>query len=165
MRFSARISRTNTRATAALAVALVAALGLMARPTTAAAGPLGWQAIGGWYTDNSDFFLGAGARFAAGPITAIPNAEYVFVSSGKLFTLNLDGTLNVLPLAVATGYVGGGLAFVISDPDGGSSHTDTGLNLIAGMSFKLVKIDPFVQLKYIVKDGNDPFVVGFGIHF
>jgi len=87
------------------------------------------------------------------------------VSGGKLFTLNADGTLNVLPLGVATGYVGGGLAFVISDPDGGSSNTDTGMNLIAGMAFKLVKIHPFVQIKWIVKDGNDPFVFGLGLRF
>ena len=161
MRFVARISRTTW--TAALALALIAAFGL--QPAPASAGPLGWQAIGGWYTDNDDFFLGAGARFAAGPITAIPNAEYVFVDGGKLFTLNVDGTLNVLPLAVATGYVGGGLAFVISDPDGGDSNTDTGFNLIAGMGFNAIKLHPFAQIKWIVKDGNDPFVFGLGIHF
>jgi len=161
MRFVARISRTTW--TAAFALALIAAFGL--KPAPASAGPLGWQAIGGWYTDNDDFFLGAGARFAAGPITAIPNAEYVFVDGGKLFTLNVDGTLNVLPLAVATGYVGGGLAFVISDPDGGDSNTDTGFNLIAGMGFNAIKLHPFAQIKWIVKDGNDPFVFGVGLHF
>ena len=163
MRFASWSSRSRWTAAAVLALALVTASVLTPRP--ASAGPLGWQAIGGWYTDDSDFFLGAGARFAAGPVTVIPNAEYVFVSGGKLFTLNIDGTLNVLPLAIATGYVGGGMAFVTSDPDGGSSNTDTGVNLIAGMAFNGVKLHPFVQLKYIVKDGNDPFVFGVGLHF
>jgi len=163
MRFTARISRTTTWTATVFALALMAAPGLT--PAPASAGPLGWQAIGGWYTDNSDFFVGAGARFAAGPITAIPNAEYVFVDGGKLFTLNLDGTLNVLPLAVATGYVGGGLAFVISDPDGGDSNTDTGLNLIAGMGFNAIKLHPFAQIKWVMMDGDDPFVFGIGIHF
>jgi len=161
MRFAAWSSKAGW--TAALTLALIAVSAF--KPAPASAGLMGWQAIGGWYTDNNDFFLGAGPRFAVGPVTAIPNAEYVFVSGGKLFTLNLDGTLNVLPLAVATGYVGGGLAFVISDPDGGSSNTDTGMNLIAGMSFNLLKLHPFAQIKYIVKDGNDPFVFGIGLHF
>jgi hypothetical protein len=161
MRFAAWSSKAGW--TAALTLALIAAS--IMKPAPASAGLMGWQGIGGWYTDNSDFFLGAGARFAVGPVTAIPNAEYVFVNSGKLFTLNIDGTLNVLPLAVATGYVGGGLAFVVTDPDGGSSNTDTGMNLIAGMSFNILKLHPFAQLKYIVKDGNDPFVFGVGLHF
>jgi hypothetical protein len=163
MRFAARSSRTHWTAAAVLALTLIAGSGLA--PAPASAGPLGWQAIGGWYTDNSDFFVGAGARFAVGPVTAIPNAEYVFVDGGKLFTLNADGTLNVLPLAVATGYVGGGVAFVISDPDGGSSNTDTGVNLIAGMGFNAIKLHPFAQIKWIVKDGDDPFVFGIGVHF
>lgn len=163
MRFASWISRTTARWTAALALVLIAVFGLA--PAPASAGPLGWQAIGGWYTDNDDFFAGAGVRFAAGPITAIPNAEYVFVDGGKRYTLNIDGTLNVLPLAVVTGYVGGGLAFVTTDPDGGDSHTDTGFNLIAGAGLNAIKLHPFAQLKLIMKDGDDPFVIGFGIKF
>jgi hypothetical protein len=145
-------------------LALVAALAIPT-PASALKGPIGWQATGGWYTDNDDFFVGAGARLAVGPITAIPNAEYVFVNSGKRYTLNVDGTLNVLPLAVVTGYLGGGLAFVITNPEVGDNHTDTGFNLIAGAGLNAIKFHPFAQLKLIMKDGEDPLVFGFGIKF
>jgi hypothetical protein len=156
-------SRAQLRTIAAFAVALMVALGLAAAP--ASAGPIGWQGTGGWYTDDSDFFLGAGARFGLATITVIPNAEYVFVNSGSLFTLNIDGTLNVLPLGVATGYVGAGLGMIISDPDVGDSNTDSAFNLIAGAGLNAIKFKPFAQLKWIVKNDKDLKVLAFGLRF
>lgn len=159
----ARISKALVRTIAALAAALVVMLGIATAP--ASAGPIEWQATGGWYTDNGDFFLGAGARLGAGPITVIPNAEYVFVNSGTLFTLNVDGTLNVLPLGVANGYVGAGMGMVMENPDVGSNNTDSAFNLIAGAGLNAIKFKPFGQFKLIMKSGDDPLVLAFGIRF
>jgi len=165
MTLAPRISRTLVRATAAGALLVIAALGMAASPASALKGPIAWQATGGWYTDHGDFFLGAGARLGLGPVTVIPNAEYVFLSGGSTYTLNVDGTLNVLPLGVATGYVGAGLGVFTVNPDVGDSNTDSAVNLIAGAGLNAIKFKPFGQLKLIVKDGDDPLVLAFGIRF
>jgi hypothetical protein len=160
-----RIWRASARITAAFALALVVTLGLAVAPAAAGMGPVAWQATGGWYTDHGDFFVGAGARFGLASITVIPNAEYVFINGGSTYTLNVDGTLNVLPLGVATGYVGAGLGLYIVDPDAGDSNTDSAVNLIAGAGLNAIKFKPFAQLKLVVKDGDDPLELAFGIRF
>jgi hypothetical protein len=147
----------------AFAAALVVALGFMARP--AAAGPVGFQASGGWYTESEEFFLGAGARFGLGTITIIPNAEWLFVDSGSAYTLNVDGTLSVIPLGIANGYVGAGLGWFTFDPEFGDGDTETVVNLIAGVGFNAVPLKPFGQFKWVVMDGEDPLVFSVGTRF
>jgi opacity protein-like surface antigen len=147
----------------ALAAALFVVLAVpVAGP--AEAGPIGWQVSGGWYTDPDDFLVGAGARFGAGSIAVIPNAEYLFVDGGTAYTLNVDATMSVLPLGVASVYAGGGLGWLTFDPDTGDSNTDTVYNLIAGASFN-VAIKPFAQIKYLVQDGDDRIGISGGIRF
>jgi hypothetical protein len=146
-----------------LSVGLVLALGLGA--ASASAAPVGFQATGGWYTDSNDFFLGAGARMGFGSITAIPNAEYVFVDGAKSWTLNIDGTLSVLPLGVASGYVGAGIGWVTVDPDRGDSNTDSVFNVLAGAGLNTFPMKPFAQFKYVMKDGDDPLQFAVGVRF
>jgi hypothetical protein len=140
-------------------------LGLGLGAVSASAAPVGFQATGGWYTDSNDMFLGAGARMGFGTITAIPNAEYLFVDNGKTWSLNLDGTMSVLPLGVASGYVGAGIGWMTTDPDRGDSNTETVFNLIAGAGLNALPLKPFGQFKYVLKDGNDPFQFAVGIRF
>lgn len=142
----------------ALVVALIAA-------APASAGPVGFQASGGWYTDSEETFLGAGARFGFGGITVIPNFEWLFVDSGSAYTLNIDGTLTVLPLGVASAYVGGGLGWFTVDPEFGDSNTETAFNLIAGAGFNTFPLKPFAQIKFVVVDGDDPLVFSIGARF
>jgi hypothetical protein len=146
-----------------LGLAAFLSLGLIA--TAASAAPVGLQATGGWYTDNSDFFLGAGARVGFGSITVIPNAEYVFVNDAKEWTLNVDGTMSVLPLGVASGYVGAGIGWMTVDPDRGDSSTDTVFNVIAGAGLNALPLKPFGQFKYSIKDGDDPLQFAVGVRF
>ena len=141
------------------------ALALVIGATSAVAGPVGLQATGGWYTDSNDFFLGAGARMGFGSITAIPNAEYVFVDNAKSWTFNIDGTLSVLPLGVASGYVGAGIGWMTVDPDKGDSSTDTVFNVLAGAGLNTFPMKPFAQFKYLVKDGDDPLQFAVGVRF
>ena len=145
-----------------LALAALLSFGLVA---SASAAPVGLQATGGWYTDNSNFFLGAGARFGLGTITVIPNAEYVFVNSAKEWTLNVDGTMSVLPLGIASGYVGAGIGWMTVNPDRGDTNTDTVWNLIAGAGLNTFPFKPFGQFKYSIKSGNDPFQFAVGVRF
>ena len=157
-----RIPRTS-RQGRLLGLAALLSLGLLA--TAASAAPVGFQATGGWYTDNSDLFLGAGARVGFGSITVIPNAEYVFVENAKEWTLNVDGTMSVLPLGVASGYVGAGIGWMTVDPDRGDSHTDTVFNVIAGAGLNTFPLKPFGQFKYSIKDGDDPLQFAVGVRF
>jgi len=162
MPLTPRVSPTGIR-TAVIALALVAALGIGAAPASAA--PMGLQASGGWYTESEDFFLGAGLRFGFGTITVIPNAEWLFVDNGSAYTLNVDGTLSVLPLGVANVYAGAGLGWFFVDPDGGDSDNDTVINLIAGAGLDAVPLKPFAQFKWVVADGDDPLVFSIGARF
>jgi hypothetical protein len=158
--FGASTRRAGT--TVVFALALAALLSIAA---SASAAPVGFQATGGYYTENDDLFLGAGARFKLATVTVIPNAEWLFESNANVYTLNVDGTLNVLPLAVATGYVGGGLGFFTSKPDHGSSNTDTVFNLIVGAGLNELPFKPFAQLKWLIGTGNTPLAVTIGARF
>ena len=154
---------TNTGATLSLSLLVVLALGFAAAPATA--GPIGFQATGGWYTDNSDLFLGAGARIGAGTITVIPNAEWLFVDNAKSYSLNIDATMSVIPLGVASVYAGAGLGWITTDPDNGKSNTDSVFNLLAGAGFNALPLKPFAQLKYIIAEGDDPLQFALGVRF
>ena len=158
-----RLQTSLTPRRLALAAALFVVLAIPAAGP-AQAGPIGWQASGGWYTDPDDFLVGAGARFGAGSIAIVPNAEYLFVDAGTAYTLNVDATMSVLPLGVASGYVGGGIGWLTFDPDNGDSNTDSVVNLIAGASFN-VAIKPFAQIKYLIQDGDDRIGISGGIRF
>jgi hypothetical protein len=143
---------------------LAVALSWWAPPASAA--PLGWTAFGGWYTDGTDdFMLGAGARISAASITVIPNGEWIFVDSGSSYTLNLDATLSVLPMGVASGFVGAGLGLFTFDPDAGDSNTDSVVNAIVGVGLNAVPLKPYAQLKYVFRDGDDPLVFSIGARF
>jgi hypothetical protein len=162
MGFSSGMWNRGIRA-AALALAVAAALA--GAPTRTAAAPIGWQATGGWYTDGSDFLLGVGARFALTTFTVVPNAEYVFADGGSIYTLNLDGTMNVLPLAAVTGYIGAGVGMLVVSPDGGDTSSDGIVNLIAGAGLNATRLHPFAQFKWVLKDDEDMQAIVFGVRF
>jgi hypothetical protein len=156
------IFTARARMTSILVLALATVPAITA---PASAAPVGFQATGGYYTQNDDVFLGAGARLKLATVTLIPNAEWLFESNANVYTLNIDGTLNVLPMAVATGYVGGGLGFFTSKPDHGSSNTDTVFNLIAGAGLNQLPLKPFAQLKWLMGTGNNPVAFTIGARF
>lgn len=124
----------------------------------------GPEARGGFYTQNDDLFLGAGVRVGLPFLTFVPNVEYVFVSEGSLYTLNLDGQINILNLAVSSLWVGGGLARVHAKPEGGDSETKSGANLYAGFGLNAIVLKPYIQGKYII-NGDDQFVLALGLRF
>lgn len=125
---------------------------------------LGADMRGGLYTQSDDFFLGAGVRLGVPFITVVPNVEYVFVGDGSLYTLNLDGQINVFSLAVTSIWVGGGLARVHAKPEGSDTKTSSGANLYAGLGFNAIVLKPYVQAKYLV-NGDDQFVLSLGLRF
>ena len=166
-----RHAKTTTNASTARRKLLeflvrVAAVAALLMPAVSVAAPIGWSASAGWYTNGlEDFFVGAGARVSLGTITVSPNAEWIFVDSGSAYTLNVDGTLSVLPLGVASGYLGGGLGLYTTDPENSDANTETGINLIAGVGLNAVPLKPFAQVKYVFLDGEDPIAFSIGARF
>ncbi len=139
------------------------ALVLAAAP--AFAGPVGWDAFGGWYTNPSEFLVGGGARIGFGTITFNPNAEYIFAENATKYTLNLDGTMSVMPLGVASVYAGAGVTWRTVDPDNGKSSTDTGLNILGGAGLNAIPLKPYGQIKWAFVNGDTPFSFSFGVRF
>jgi hypothetical protein len=129
------------------------------------ASPIGWDVFGGRYTDREENFLGAGARIGLASITFNPNAEYIFTDNGTSYTLNLDGTMTVLPLGVGSGYVGAGLTFFTVDPDNADSSTDTGVNVLGGFGLSAVPFKPYAQIKWAFIQDDNPFAILVGIRF
>jgi hypothetical protein len=131
----------------------------------ALAGPIGWNAFGGWYTDPRNFLLGAGARMSFAQFTVNPNAEYIFTENATSYTLNLDGTMSVMPLGVASVYAGGGVTWATQDPDNGDSHTDSGINVLAGAGLNAIPFKPYGQIKWAFLPDDTPFSFSFGVRF
>ena len=142
------------------ALTLVLSLVALAAPAFA-----GIYAFGGWETETEDVFAGAGYQLPLGPITASPNFEWLFVDEGKVYTINLDGHLNLIPLGVATLWAGAGMAIRTADPDDFDSDTTTGANLLLGANFNLTSLKPFAQIRQVFIEGDDPFSVAVGIRF
>ena len=147
-------------------LALVVAGGAIVMASgTAFAGPIGVNAFGGWYTDPKEFELGAGLRMGLGSISFNPNAEYIFRENTTTYTLNLDGTMSIMPLGVASIYAGGGVTFFTVDPENGDSNTESGINVLAGAGFNAVPFKPYGQIKYLFIEGDDPVSFSFGVRF
>ncbi len=136
-------------------------LGLWAGSATAA--PIGWNLCGGIYSSdaNDDFFLGAGARLSAGPITVNPNAEYVFIDNATSYSLNVDGHITVFPMV----YAGAGLGLRMFDTDLTDSDSETAINLLVGVGLAAAPLKPYAQIKLVVVDGDDPLVFALGVRF
>ena len=160
------IPRSDSRAVLSLAAVLLTALtlcGALASP--ASAGPVGFQASGGWYTESEELFGNVGAKFGAASFSVIPNIDWVFVNSGSMYSLNVDGTMSLMPLGVASVYAGAGIGWLTTKPDQGDSNTNTVVNLLLGASLNALPMKPFGQFKWIVEDGNDPLAFSIGVSF
>ena len=135
-------------------------------PAAATAGPIGFTGFGGLYTGPVDeFMLGAGVKVGFGGLGVTGSGEYIFVESGSYYTLNLDGTIPIVPLGVASLYGGGGVGLHIFDPEFGDSDNETGVNLLIGAGLNATRLKPYGQVKYVFLEGDDPLVFMAGIRF
>lgn len=153
------VSSLRARAAGAILIVVVAFSSLV--PGLSSAAPVGFQASVGW---DPDFLVGAGVRFEVAPLALIPNAELVFTKGdGYAYRINFDGTMTVMPLAVATGYLGAGIGFLRHTEN--SSLNETVVNVIAGAGLNAIPYKPFAQFKWVVQDGDDPLVFSIGARF
>lgn len=159
-RFSGSFVRSSGGFAAVGVVALLLAVG------TAAAGPIGWGVAGGRYGGDLDSYFGQGGLyFSAGTITIHPNAEYIFTDNSKTWDFNADARLTILPLVAASGWLGAGVGRLNVDPDIGEKSHDTTVNLLAGIGLNAVPFKPYLEAKYMLKNGNDPFGMMVGVRF
>ena len=153
-------------ASAKMTIAALCAALLLSSATAASALPfVGFNLRGGQYTDVNEWFLGGGADLGAILFKFSPNFEYVFVDNAKLYTLNLDVTYTVLPLAAADVWAGAGYVVRWVQPDGGDTVSQGGINLLAGAGMGLIPLKPFAQLKYSYVSGDNEFVWMLGARF
>jgi hypothetical protein len=97
-------------------------------------------------------------------ITVVPNVEWLFVDHGKAYSLNVDGTMTVLPFGVASGYVGGGWAGSPWIPTRGQQHRHRGQR-DRGRWIHSDPAQPLHSSKYVFVDGDDPLVFSIGARF
>jgi hypothetical protein len=136
--------------------------------SSAVAGPLpfGFTAFGGIYSGGVDeAFVGGGVRLGMGGLGITTYLEYLFVDNGTAYTVNVDGTMPIIPLGIASLYGGIGAGLLVTDTDFTDSNTETVGNLILGAGLNATRLKPFGQVKYVFVDGDDPLVFSVGIRF
>ncbi len=153
----------------AVAVAAVAVMGcaLLIGSARVAQAETDADLRAGLYTDAEGLGLGGGVLTPLGQTSrwyANPNVEMAFADHRNVFSMNGDVHYD-LPVASSVSYwLGAGPAILVNDPDFGSSHTDLGLNLLAGVGGKRGQVRPFGQLKGVVADNSEVALMG-GIRF
>jgi hypothetical protein len=146
-------------------LALSAAM-LLFSATAASALPLiGFNVRGGQYTDVEEWFLGGGVDFDVLMLKGSPNFEYVFIDGRKLYTLNLDVSFTVLPLAAGSVWVGGGYVSSWTQIDGRDTNQNSGINLLVGGGLGLIPLKPFAQFKYSRVNDNNEYIWMLGARF
>lgn len=128
--------------------------------------PSGVNVTAGDYFDIDQPFIGVGYQMPVSPRWSIePNAEYVFMDTGHLYTFNVDSRYQLDPSAANPMYVGAGLG-VIQHRQPFSDQTDSAVNLMWGVDFNGYRgsLTPFVNTKAVFSDKSD-FAVSFGVRF
>ena len=166
---SYRDSRSSTRRTRAfvpLLLASVMILLLSAGQIAAQGSDVDLDLRAGYYKEVSENFIGGGVlgRFHNSRWHYNPNAEWVLVDNGDLYTLNLDFHYDLHPQGDFDFWLGGGPALVVRKPQHRDSKTDVGLNLLAGVGFmRQYTVRPFVQGKLILVEDDTEAVIAVGL--
>lgn len=107
-----------------------------------------------------------GAQFSA-PIGRhlefYPSFNYYLVDVGTLWAVNGDVKFRMPAEGVDWLYLGGGLNLT-GFSFGGSSNTDVGFNLLAGIESRRGNVHPFGEFRLTVGDGSSAQLVG-GLNF
>jgi len=121
------------------------------------------RAYGG-LVEGDEFLLGAGYELKIPFVTLIPNAEYVFLDK-SYFSLNADATFGFLPIPLVDIWIGAGAGVGFFTPEQGDSKSYGLVNLLAGVGTDIIPLSPYVQYKFVIKEGADWSVLTFGIRF
>jgi hypothetical protein len=112
-------------------------------------------------------------RLGIGPQLSIPIARHLefypsfdwfFVDGGTLWGLNADLKYRLHGEGWNWLYVGGGLNLTRSNPDVGSSHTDSHLNVLVGAESLRGRVHPYVELRGLIGN-NSTAQLAAGLNF
>ncbi|HLF56023.1 MAG TPA: hypothetical protein VI942_04165 [Thermoanaerobaculia bacterium] len=145
---------------------LAVGAGLALAAPAAAAGPqFGLRASA--YLEDSDPALGLEVLFplSAPEWAVVPNAEVVFDDERDRWVVNVDVQRAVHTKPEYAIWVGGGAAWIHFDEgDRADSEDDLGLNLLAGIGWRLEGMTPYAQLKVVAADDAE-LVASIGLRF
>ena len=123
--------------------------------TTAAGAQTGAVHVGPRVTYNFDFektAIGFQAGFPLnGRIDFVPSVDVFFPDNGSLLGFNADIKLRPLPADAGMLYIGTGLNLTRAAYRG-SSNTEAGLNLVAGLEGRTGAVHPFGEVRTILGD-------------
>ncbi|MCB1692906.1 MAG: hypothetical protein KDI19_09075 [Pseudomonadales bacterium] len=125
----------------------------------------GFDLRGGAYLDGDDPLVGIGYEMPIGPrLSIVPNAEYVFVDPGDMYTVNVDSKYSLNPSAANPMWVGAGLGLIHRSYFNDSN--DAAFNLLWGIDFDSYgdTMTPFISTKAAFSDDSE-FAVNFGVKF
>ena len=94
---------------------------------------------------------------------ANPNAE-IAVGDRDQFSLNGDFHYDIAHQRTTSVWLGAGPAIIVQDHSG-SSNTDLGMNLLAGMGKTRGNVRPYGQIKGVVAEDNGGVAVVGGVRF
>ena len=126
-----------------------------------------WDLRAGFYTDAEAFGVGAGLISPLGSGQRWwfnPNAEIAFGDGANLMSLSGDVHYDFASTKSTHMWLGAGPTLLMTDPEGGDSDTNLGLNVLGGIGGVGGSWRPFAQVKGILSDNNELVVQG-GIRF
>jgi hypothetical protein len=150
---------------------LVAALCAAASPALAQRPQFGLRASA--YLEDADPAAGVEVLFPfADHWAVVPNAEVVFDDDDDRFVINVDVQRVIVTEPEYAFWLGGGIAFINHDHDHepGHDHDDDefddefGLNLLAGIGWRLEGFTPYAQVKVVAADDAE-LVASVGVRF
>ena len=113
----------------------------------------------GYNFDVDELLLGAQLSWPIVPdLDIYPSFDYYFVSGGTLWALNFDLKYRP-PTRYGAWYLGGGLDLMHASA-GGTSSTDSHLNLLTGLEGRRGRTRPYVEAKFILGNNSQFQLVG-----
>jgi len=110
--------------------------------------------------------VGLGAQFSA-PLAShlefYPSADYFFVDEGSYWSFNADLKYRIPSESIKWLYIGAGLNISNFSNDG-SSDTETGLNLFAGVESLKGRVHPFGEFRFMTSNGSTA-QIAVGLNF
>lgn len=146
-------------------IALAGTLATAISPAMAAQYPSINLSAGNFF-DVRNPYVGVGYQMPFSPRWSIePNAEYVFVNNGHMYSFNVDGRYLLNPSNPNPMSIGAGLGIVNRDL-GFTDSTDAALNLTWRIDFNSYggPVIPFIGTKAVLSNYSD-FAVSFGVRF
>lgn len=118
---------------------------------------------GGYNTDRENFLVGGQAQIpVSSSVDFYPSLDYHFLDSGNRVGMNFDLRLRN-PFGASAWYAGGGLSLMRTSVTG-SSNTDTGADIFAGVESRSGPVHPYAEVRGLLNRASSVQLIG-GVNF